>query len=69
MKTTYDPEVDAFYLYLGTGTITESAEVSPGVVFDFDVEGRLMGIEVLHASKSLPTDMNLMTMERPSERS
>lgn len=65
MRTTYDPEVDAFYLCLGNGTIAESAEVRPGIIFDLDVEGRLVGIEVLDASTNLPKDMNLATMERP----
>jgi uncharacterized protein YuzE len=65
VRTTYDPEVDAFYLYLGDGKIVESAEVRPGIVFDLDAEGRLVGIEVLDASTNLPKDMNLAAMERP----
>ena len=65
MKTTYDPEVDAFYLYFGSSAVSESIEVRPGIVLDFDAEGRLLGVEVLDASKSLPKTVNLGGMESP----
>ena len=65
MKSTYDPEVDAFYLYFGSSAVSESIEVRPGIVLDFDAEGRLLGIEVLDASKSLPKMVNLAGMEIP----
>lgn len=65
MKTTYDPEVDAFYLYFGFSGVSESIEVRPCIVLDFDAEGRLLGIEVLDASKSLPETVNLAAMESP----
>lgn len=50
---TYDPEADAAYIYLGESKILESAEVAPGIVLDYDAEGRVVGIEVLSASKVL----------------
>ncbi len=65
MRTTDDPEVDAFYLYLGSGTFAESLEIRPGIVVDFDAEGRLIGIEVLDASKTLPKDIGLARMKPP----
>jgi len=51
--STYDPESDAAYIYLGDSEILESEEVSPGIVLDFDAEGRVVGIEVLSASRTL----------------
>jgi len=33
------------------GTVTESNEVRPGVVFDLDADGRVLGIEMLDVSK------------------
>jgi uncharacterized protein YuzE len=53
MKMSYDPQVDAAYIRLAEGPATEGQEVAPGIVLDFDAEGRVLGIEVLHASKTL----------------
>ncbi|MFT2752920.1 DUF2283 domain-containing protein [Clavibacter sp. Sh2088] len=64
MRVTYDAAADAAYIYLA-GTIAdgESATqihsiMTPGdrgeVALDFDADGRLLGIEVLHASAVLP---------------
>ena len=35
-------------------TIRESEEVSPGVVLDFDNDGRVVGIEILDVRQKLP---------------
>jgi uncharacterized protein YuzE len=62
MKVTYDPSVDAAYINLTDGNGVESfgftyacdaAEVGGQINLDFDVMGRLMGIEVLQASTKL----------------
>ena len=50
---TYDPEANAAYIYLSGGTILESAEVVPNVVFDYDAEDRIVGIEFLNARAQL----------------
>ncbi len=54
MKRTYDPEADAAHIVLVEAPIDESEEVTPGVIFDFDNGGRIVGIEVLNASTRLP---------------
>jgi uncharacterized protein YuzE len=51
MKIEYDPKADAMYIRLLAGTVAESDEVRPGVVFDFDASGRVLGIEMLDVSK------------------
>jgi uncharacterized protein YuzE len=33
------------------GTVVDSNEVRPGVVFDFDIAGRVLGIEMLDVSQ------------------
>ncbi len=53
METRYDPEADAVYFTLGTTDIWESEEVAPDVILDFDAENRVVGIEVLHATRTL----------------
>ena len=50
MKVEYDPKADAMYIRLIVGTVAESDEVRPGVVFDFDAAGRVLGIEMLDVS-------------------
>ncbi len=51
MKIEYDPKADAMYIRLLAGTVAESDEVRPGVVFDFDAAGRVLGIEMLDVSR------------------
>ena len=51
MKIEYDQQADAMYIRLRAGTVAESDEVRPGVVFDFDADGRVLGIEMLDVSE------------------
>jgi uncharacterized protein YuzE len=49
----YRPEDNAAYIRLSQEKIIQSAEVSPDIVFDYDAEGRIVGIEVLDARAHL----------------
>ena len=51
MKIEYDKEVDALYIRIQEKEVAGTQEVSDGVNLDFDAEGRLIGLEVLSASK------------------
>lgn len=51
MKIEYDQQADAMYIGLKAGTVAESEEVRPGVVLDFDAEGKVLGIEMLDVSE------------------
>ncbi|MEX0803854.1 MAG: DUF2283 domain-containing protein [Candidatus Binatia bacterium] len=51
MKIEYDKTVDALYIRLQEKEVARTQEVSDGVNLDFDTEGRLIGLEVLSASK------------------
>jgi len=53
----YDPEADAAYIRFSSGKVEESEEVSPGIVLDYDQDGHIVGMEVLHARRQLPPDM------------
>jgi uncharacterized protein YuzE len=63
MKIEYDKEVDARYIRIQEKEVARTQEVSDGVNLDFDGEGRLIGLEVLSASKrySLTDIFNLST--------
>ena len=51
MKIEFDPAADALYVSLSDQTILESEEVQPGVILDFDVSGKVVGVEILSVSK------------------
>lgn len=51
MKIDFDSEVDAAYLQLDDEKIIESQEVEPGVVFDFNELGSVVGVEILGVKK------------------
>jgi uncharacterized protein YuzE len=46
----YYPDTDMLYIQLATGASTESEEVAPGIVLDFDERNQVIGIEIEDAS-------------------
>ena len=53
MKVYYDDEVDALYLKLGDETPEGVIEISEGVNLDTTSEDKIVGIEILEASKKI----------------
>ncbi|MFH1917194.1 MAG: DUF2283 domain-containing protein [Nanoarchaeota archaeon] len=57
MKLTYDKETDAAYIYfefpLKEGKVKETVEVNDFLILDFDADHKLLGVEILNASKVL----------------
>ncbi len=51
MRMRVDHGADAVYLNLTDRPIKKSAEVADGIVVDYDAEGRIVGVEILDASK------------------
>ncbi len=51
MKFLYYPETDSLYIDLADKASAESEEVAPGVVLDFGADGKLVGIDIDHASQ------------------
>ena len=49
----FDPEADALMIRFDAAAAVEGEEVHPGVFLHFDDAGRIVGIEVLRASKTL----------------
>ncbi|CAL8980337.1 DUF2283 domain-containing protein [Rhodoplanes serenus] len=53
----YRPEDNAAYIRLSQEKVLDSAEVAPDVVFDYDAEGRIVGIELLDARAQLSPEL------------
>jgi uncharacterized protein YuzE len=59
MKSHYDVETDALYLRFAEAPVSESEEVRPGIVFDFDADGRIVAVEILDATEHLSRGTDL----------
>lgn len=57
MKLEYDEDVDAAYIYIKhpikEGEAKRTIELNNDIIVDLDRDGKLLGIEVLNASKVL----------------
>ncbi|MBW4038008.1 MAG: DUF2283 domain-containing protein [Acidobacteria bacterium] len=53
MKLHYDSETDSLYIDLSASPSTDSREISEGLVVDYDEAGRVVGLDIQHASQSL----------------
>jgi uncharacterized protein YuzE len=53
----YSAEDNAAYIRLSKANVLESAEIAPDVVFDYDAEGRIVGIELLDARAQLSAEV------------
>ena len=53
MKISYDPKVDAMYIELDSGEYEVSREISDSIVVDEDKDGKILGIEILDATKNI----------------
>lgn len=51
MKIEFDPVADAMYIQLAEGEVEKTKELKPGMMFDYDADGNVLGIEVLYVSK------------------
>ncbi len=56
MKVKYDPEADAVFLRLAEGDIVGSEEMKPGMIVDFDADGKIVAIEFLNAKERFSSD-------------
>jgi uncharacterized protein YuzE len=62
MKLNYDQDTDSLYIDLNSRPSADSREIQDGVVIDVDAKGRIVGIDIQHASEVL----DLATLEADS---
>ncbi len=58
MKLEYDKDADAAYIYfkdIGEGEVAQIISLNESVNVDLDSEGKTLGIEIIDASKNLPS--------------
>jgi uncharacterized protein YuzE len=67
MRVRVDQQADAVYVNLTDRTIKDSEEVADGIVVDYDDEGRIVGVEILDASKRTddPTVLTQFNLDLP----
>ena len=57
MRFEYDKDVDAAYIYLedsiADGEVDKTIGLNDNIILDFDKNGKLLGVEILSASKVL----------------
>jgi uncharacterized protein YuzE len=62
MKLEYDQDADALYVRFADDRVVETEEVQPGIMFDFDAKGKIVGFELLDArAKLTPKALQEMT--------
>ncbi len=64
MRLKVDKESDALYFRLDESAIVDSEEVQPGVILDFNADGKVVGIEMLKLSGRInPEQLNIFQYE------
>jgi len=64
MRLKVDKESDTLYFRLDETPIVESEEIRPGLILDFDAQGRIVGIEILHLSSMVaPEQLRVLQFE------
>lgn len=55
MKITYDKTIDAMYIHLNKGRYAKSKKVTDDILVDVNKQGKVLGMEILDASKNIGT--------------
>jgi uncharacterized protein YuzE len=66
VQVEYDQKADAMYIRLRKAKYDISEELAENVILDLDKNGKIIGIEILEASKNLSKDIitKIITTEK-----
>jgi uncharacterized protein YuzE len=53
MKVVYDPDKDILQIAFVETIVEETAQIAPGLVLDYDVDGNVIGLELKKASEKM----------------
>jgi uncharacterized protein YuzE len=56
MKLHYYPETDSLYIDLASKVSVDSREISQDLIADYDEDGKIVGLDIQHASEQLDLD-------------
>jgi uncharacterized protein YuzE len=59
MKVVYDPDKDILQIAFIETTIEETAQIAPGLVFDYDEDGNVIGLELIKASTKMDSPYSI----------
>lgn len=67
-RATYDPEADAIAIRFPQSgkDYRESEEVAPGLVLDFDADGRVIGVQLLDVQELLASGLRAGPVKEPA---
>ena len=66
MKITYDKKIDAMYLQFQKGSFSRNKEVEEGIILDIGKGNKILGIEILNASKRIkPKNIDYLNFQIP----
>jgi len=61
MKISYYKDTDSLYLELLDGVSFDSKEISEGVIVDYNMNGKMIGIDIDNASKKINLEEIILT--------
>jgi uncharacterized protein YuzE len=64
MRFHYDKKEDALYIRFSESPYQKSEEIQEGIIFDYDKNGKLIGIEILDASRKFPSHLISQFLKR-----
>jgi len=69
MRIKVDLESDALYFRISEDAIEESEEINDGLIVDYDVNGKVIGIEILNVKNKFKLeDLTGLKLELPTIR-
>ena len=64
MRLKINKDDDALYFRLDEAAIVDSQEVQPGIILDFDKNGKVIGVEILDIStRANPDQLRILQFE------
>lgn len=53
MKSIYDPDKDILHISLTEAVVEETTQIAPGLILDYDEDGKVIGLEIRKASQKV----------------
>lgn len=60
MKIVYDSDKDILQISFKQTVIEETTQIAPGLVLDYDEDGKVLGLELRNASKKVDNPYEMM---------